>query len=183
MFDRLAKPTSMSVTSKPCRCHYLEQRADDPLSPIVYDPELCEYNFQHSGPHGVVEDGPQDVFIRIYHCPMCGGAAPKSKRELLFATISPQEERRLSKLIAPLKSLDDALRTLGPPSEDYPAGFGTRQPERNGQPPTIEAFRMLRYASLSEVADVNVAETRTGGIQYWLQGKYLGPVADGKSIR
>jgi hypothetical protein len=175
----MANPTYASVTERPCTCQYLEHAADDPRSPIVYDRTLKEYNFEYPSPCG---DGTCEVgkaSLRIYHCPFCGGAAPESKRGLLFAVVPPEEEGRLYKLLGSIKTLDRAMQVLGPPDDDNPHGLREEHPEREGSAPTVESFRTLRYFDLSETADVNIAESRTGGVHFWLQGKYLGPPSDG----
>jgi len=53
------------------------------------------------------------------------------------------------------------------------------QVEREGTAPTAESSRTLRYPGLSETADVFITETRTGGVHFWLQGKFLAPPLDG----
>jgi hypothetical protein len=174
----MVKPTFTSVTEEPCTCQYLEHEADDPRSPIVYDPKLNEYNFEYPSPCG---DGSCDAgkaSMRIYHCPFCGGAAPESKRGLLFAVIPPEEESRLYKLLGRVKTLDEAVQAFGPPDQDFPHGHMERRPEQEGTAPTVECFRTLWYANLSETAGVSIVESRTGGIHFWLQGKYLGPPSD-----
>jgi hypothetical protein len=170
----MAKPTHVSVTQEPCACRYLERAADDPRSPITYDPELDEYNFEYPSPCADAACGAGKASLRIYHCPFCGGAAPPSKRGLLFAVVAPAEERRLYKLLGGIKTLDEALQTFGPPDDDNPYGLTERGPEREATGPTVESFRTLRYSGLSESADVHIAESRTGGVHFWLQGKYLG---------
>jgi hypothetical protein len=174
----MSKPTDFSVTDQPCTCHYLERAANDPRSPIVYDAKLNEYNFEYASPSGdgMCEAG--KASLRIYHCPFCGGAAPESKRALLFSVISPEEERRLYKLLGSIKTLDEAVQVFGPPDDDYPHGLREEHPEQEGTAPTVENFRVLRYSGLSDTADVNIAESRSGGVHFWMQGKYLGPPSD-----
>ena len=171
----MAKPTHTSVTEEPCTCGYLERAADDPTLPIVYDAQLNEYHFEYPSPCAEGECEQAKASLMIYHCPFCGGAVPASKRGLLFAVIPPQEERRLYKLLGDIKTLDAATRVLGPPDDDNPHGLTEQRAEREGAPPTVESFRTLRYSGLSDTADVYMAETRIGGVHFWLQGKYLGP--------
>ena len=175
----MGKPTFASVTEELCTCGFLPEQADDPTSPIVYDPQLNEYHFEYPDPCGEGECGQAKASLMIYHCPFCGGAAPESKRDLLFAVIPPEEERRLSKLLGGLKTLDQATQALGPPDDDNPQGLTETQVEREGTAPTAESSRTLRYPGLSETADVYITETRTGGLHFWLQGKYLRPPPDG----
>lgn len=76
----MAKPTFHSVTQQPCACSYLENEANDPDSPILFDASTGEFQFSFG-----------DAMLILYHCPTCGGVAPKSKRELLFAVIPSDE--------------------------------------------------------------------------------------------
>jgi hypothetical protein len=175
----MEKPTFASVTKDPCTCGFLQEQADDPTSPIVYDAELNEYYFEYPSPCGDGECGREKATLMIYHCPFCGGAAPEPKRDLLFAVIPPGEERRLYKLLGGIKTLDQATQALGPPDDDNPHGLTETQVEREGTAPTVESFQTLRYSGLSGTADVYITETRTGGVHFWLQGKYLGPPLDG----
>jgi hypothetical protein len=160
------RPTSASVTAKPCTCKYLEHSADDPTLPITFDEETGEYQYQccDSGSHGL-------SMLVIRHCPWCGGAAPKSKRSLLFHVIPPEEAQRLAKLIGRVSTLRAAIRKLGPPDEDDPDGLSENMPETDGRPPSVQWFRTLRYTRLSEVADVWFDERGDGHARWQLLGK------------
>jgi hypothetical protein len=61
-----------SVTTEGCSCTYLQREAAEPSSPIQFDTEMQEYQLAHlsGGGHSM-----------IYHCPWCGGVAPRSQRE------------------------------------------------------------------------------------------------------
>ena len=102
----MAKPTPKSVTEQPCTCGYLQRAADDPDSPIVYDPQLNEYDFEYPSPCGPRECGKASAYLMIYHCPFCGGVAPESKRGRLFAAIPRAEEGRLYGLLRGVKTLE-----------------------------------------------------------------------------
>ena len=115
----------------------------------------------------------------IYHCPFCGGAAPKSKRALLFAVITEDEQERLGKLMKGIKSIDDAVRKLGQPDDDIASGVTRRSPEKPGHPPTIQSYRRIVYSQLSETAELHITDFREEGIAFSLQGKYVGPTATG----
>ena len=107
----------------------------------------------------------------IYHCPFCGGAAPKSKRALLFHVIPPEEERRLSAILGGITTLRAAIRKLGKPDDDNPRGTGVQYPEHRGRPPTMQWFRTLRYDNLSKVAAVHFTERGDGRASWSLHGK------------
>ena len=160
------RPTFASVTDARCKCAFLRRVADDPRLPIVFDKRTREYHFQYH------EDGAGvPSILVIYHCPFCGGAAPKSKRALLFHVIPPAEERRLAKLLHGITTIGGALRRLGKPQSDHPHGTGVQRPEGPGQAPTMQWFRTLQYEKLSDVADVWFVERADGGAYWRLQGK------------
>ena len=112
-------PTFASVTDQPCKCDYLQRRAADPECPIIFDDRVGEYQFTYQKP------GAEGLStLVIFHCPFCGGAAPESKRDLLFALIPSEEEERIATLLRPIHSLDDAIKLLGTPDYD---GFVTHR--------------------------------------------------------
>jgi hypothetical protein len=144
----------------------LQRSADDPSHPIVFEPVTNEFHITH--------DESKAISI-VYHCPFCGGAAPKSKRHLLFAVIPPEEEKRLAQLLAPITTLRAALNHLGKPAIDNPSGAGTFTPERDGCPPIKQHHRTLLYDNLSPVANVHFTERLDGTAMWQLFGKYVGP--------
>jgi hypothetical protein len=157
----MSKPTFASVTEVPCTCRYLEKRANDPRTPIVFDEATGEYQFVY-----------KSEMLVIYHCPFCGGAAPESKRALLFAQISAAEEERLANLLDGITTIDDALAKLGKP--DFEGTSVTRHPEAENEAPRIQHHRDIRYFGLSETAEVWITERPDGKIFWQLQGKYIG---------
>jgi hypothetical protein len=105
------KPTFASVTVDRCSCGFLEQAADDPKLPIRFDQSVGEYNFEFPSPC-VGETCPEaKAQLRIYHCPFCGGAAPPSKRETLFAHISDEEAARIYRMFHGMRTLEVAPGT------------------------------------------------------------------------
>ncbi len=167
----MTKPTFASVTEQSCTCHYLAHAADDPRSPIVFDPKLNEYNFEYPS---LCSDEVGNASLRIYHCPFCGGAAPPSKRALVFAVISPEEQQRLNQLLVGIKSVEDAFRVLGRADHDDPHGLTVQQPEREGAAPTRRGYRSLTYSQLSETAEVILTDYPASGLHVTFQGKYIG---------
>lgn len=158
------KPTWASVTSKPCRCSYLNDAAADEANPIVFDERTGEFQFTY-----FEEGGEFPSMLIIFHCPFCGGTAPKSKRPELFKSIPRDEEERLASILQPIATIDDALTQLGIPDTD--SHSKSRQYEREGKVPTVQYFRMIQYNGLSDVAIVSFTE-RSDGKAYWqLQGK------------
>jgi hypothetical protein len=158
--------TFASVTDAACKCGYLRQAADDPRQPIVFDKPTGEYHFRYR------EEGSNGYStLVIYHCPFCGGAAPKSKRASLFHVILPSEEQRLTRMLNGITSLRSAIRKLGRPDNDNPRGTGVQMPERAGRAPTMQWFRTLRYEKLSKVVDVWFRERADGRASWQLLGK------------
>ena len=158
------KPTFASVTGTQCTCHYLLRAADDPANPIIFDERTGEYQFTYS------EDGSESkAMLVIYHCPFCGGAAPRSKRHLLFEVIPRDEEQRLAGLLKPIATIREAIEALGNP--DFADYSTTRKAERDGSPPVTSFQRELRYSGLSDVAVVCISEGRDGKAYWQLQGK------------
>ena len=160
------RPTFASVTDTLCRCGYLRRSADDPRSPIVFDRRAGEYQFRCRG-----ADAEHFSMLVIYHCPFCGGAAPKSKRDSLFHAIPPEEERRLEALLDGVTTLRSAMRKLGKPDEDDPRGVSLQDPERGARPPKTQWCRTIRYVRLSKVADVSFTERSDGRAFWYLHGK------------
>jgi len=145
-----------------CTCGWLEREADEPSAPIRFDPRLNEYNIVCEG----------EGSLRIYYCPFCGGRAPESKRDLLFAHIDHEEKDRLVELTYRLRSLQEVISALGEPDEDTYASSTT--PEKNGVPLTVDVHRRLVYHQLSPIADVCVLVFADNRVRIMLQGKYIG---------
>jgi hypothetical protein len=166
----MEKRNFASVTDVPCTCSFLERSARDPSLPIVYDQESNEYHIEFEARGKVTGTGS----LMIYHCPFCGGTAPKSQRDKLFAVIPRDEADRLYELFSNIKTLDEVLQQFGEATFDLPDGDGTERPEKGGKPPAIERFRTLVYSNLSEVADVRVTDYHKDRVHVTLVGKYIG---------
>jgi hypothetical protein len=164
---RARKPIAASVTGVPCKCGYLERASEEPEVPIVFDAEVNEFHIANVGRnrgHSV-----------IYHCPWCGGAAPRSKRATFFATVTSKEEGRLRSLVTGLATVEDAIKKLGKPDDDMPAGMTIKTPGSDAEPSKIRSYRTLRYGGLSRTTDVHFTDYGPdGGLRATFQGKYLG---------
>jgi hypothetical protein len=147
----------------------MEHAAHNPDSPIVFDKELNEFNFECALPGH--EHKSQ---LRIYHCPFCGGAAPKSLRPTLFAIVSQEEQQRLRDLLKEAHTIDDVIRLLGAPEQDYPDGVQTQIPEGEGRPPSWQSFRSIIYTELSRTADVRITDYPGRRVGISINGKHLG---------
>ncbi len=158
-----SKPTFASVTNVACTCKYLQLMTEDLASPIKFDHLTAEYQIHANGRQ-----------IIIYHCPFCGGAAPKSKRAQLFSVVHEKEVARLSNLLMPIETMQIAIEHLGKPDRDKPAGVQTRENESDGLPPSLIHHRAIVYEQLSDVANVWIIEQPNGKVTWALTGKYLG---------
>ena len=130
-----------------CDCGVLEDAANDPSMPITFNAQLNEYYIERKGELGGE--------LLIYHCPFCGGSAPKSKRGSLFFTVTAEEMHRLRDIAVDVKTVSDALLKFGEPDQDIPSGYGETSPKQNGGPTRTQFFRVLRYQNLSETAVVD----------------------------
>jgi hypothetical protein len=158
------KPTSSSVTSTPCRCAWLKNAASDPEVPVKFDHDVGEYQVEH-------RDGGYSV---VRHCPWCGGAAPASMRASLFATLSSAELRRLGRLTARLKTVEDAVAALGEPDLCETEGLTIETPSRGRRPARVEVFPTMTFSRLSKVADVTLADHGPKGIGFSFSPKFIG---------
>src|SRR5258708_5320737 len=115
-----------TVTDAPCCCGFVFRSAANPDGPIKHDPDLDEYYFEHKTPDGSVGR------LIIYHCPMCGGVASRSRRKGKFHKVSEAEIARLQALIQGIVTVADIERVLGKPDDDElfvpPAGIGLLKP-------------------------------------------------------
>ena len=161
--------THASVTDILCTCCYLQRAADDPANPIIFDELTSEYQFTYQEP-GL--EGRS--MLVIYHCPFCGGAAPESRRDLLFAAIPTEEEQRLARLLAPVQTLQQAFDTFGPPQMDGYAVERNLRRDDPDNPPTTQRCRELCYTMLSEIADIRITEHPDGRVSWTLFGKFVG---------
>ncbi len=160
--------TPHSVTSEPCRCGYLAERADDPSAPIVFDRRMNEYN--------IVGQGGSE-FIS-HHCPWCGGLAPMSKRRNYFATVTEHELQRLRDLTEDLASLEEAVARFGPPDDDRPDGVTITTPGSQSTPPVTTVHRSLKFSRLSETVDVEIEDHGLRGVRAAFAPKYIGTPKD-----
>jgi hypothetical protein len=155
-----------SVADTPCTCGYLERAAHDPDLPVKFDEQAGEYQFWYQVPGDEMPS-----YLVIYHCPFCGGAAPKSLRASLFHVVPQAERTRLLTLLESIRTLRDAVDRLGTPDEDHPHGTVIRHHEEGNRPSVDEFCRTIRYRSLSEVAVVEITERSGGTVSFGFYGK------------
>src|SRR5688572_4568394 len=159
------KPHGQSVTSKPCGCSFLEASAAEPKGLVIFDERMGEYQFRRPDGSGA---GP------IYHCPFCGGAAPKSKRASFFARVTWAEVARLKKLTAGITTVQEAIDRLGTPESDRADGMMVQTPASETEPSRTTSYRVVRFTHLSNKADVDLIDYGMKGIKFTFVGKYLG---------
>ena len=88
----------------PCSC-ILEQ-VEDPDSPVATDLRLQEF-YIHKESEG------RKLRFSLSACPWCGKALPKSRRDDLFTTPTPEDQTRIDELVRGAKTLDDVINRLG----------------------------------------------------------------------
>ena len=130
-----------------CDCGVLEEAANDPSFPIMFDEQLNEYY--------IVRSGELSGHLLIYHCPFCGGRAPKSKREEMFHSVTAEEMHRIRDLVLGFDTVAAVIAKFGPPDEDIPSGYGETSARSAGEPRRTEFFRVLRYHGLSDTATID----------------------------
>ena len=167
--SEMDQPTHVPSTKEPCTCGYLEGSAADANTPVRFDPDLNEYHIVYPVP------GCGQGTLMLYYCPMCGGAAPPSRRGDLFAEVPPAEADRLRALTCQVKTVDDVPVVLGVPDVDEPVQLGgIVWPSTRDSKPEPPA-RILNFTSLSEAATVQVALYADGSAHATFLPKYLGP--------
>jgi len=159
--------TDFSKTNELCDCDTLQNAADNPDLPIVFDAKLNEFHLVYN-----VNGG--EGYFNLYHCFFCGGKAPESKRDLLFATISEAERFRLRELTSQLKTLNDVLASLGKPDQDREDGIMIMLPETEDSPPKEQMYRSLVYEHFSDVANIHVTVYPNERVGIGFIGKYVG---------
>jgi hypothetical protein len=144
-----------------CECGVLERLSKEPSVPIEFDAKLNEY-------HIVGALGEQ---IMVYRCPFCGGRRTDSRRKELFMHITQAEQVRLIELTRDLRTLDDVLRAFGSPDADLPS-TATVKDDGDGRPKTT-FYRQLRFARLSDTADVEAVVGLGGQVRLSIRPKHV----------
>ena len=146
------KPNPSSVTTLPCSCGLLAQQAAEPETPLEFDATLGEYQLRCS------EGGR----LRVFHCPFCGGAAPRSERNNQFALLTWHEIRRLEELTSAIRTPEEAIAIFGSPDEEMERDVTVQTPATPDGPSRVESFRTLLFRRLSETAEIPCSRRRRG---------------------
>jgi hypothetical protein len=109
--------------------------------------------------------------MMIYHCPYCGGSAPKSRRDRLFHTLTDVERDRLVRLTKDMRTLQDVTAAFGEPDLKQPVGMVVTKPERGGKPETTQSYPVMIYHKPSDIADVHVTIYPADRVGISFQGK------------
>ena len=128
-----------------CDCGVLERASRESDHSIRWDERLNEYYIAHGKGR-----------MMIYYCPFCGGSTPKSRRSLLFHTLTDAERHRLTNLTKDMRTVQEVTGRFGEPDIHQPVGCVITTPERDGRPETTESYPVMIYTKLSEIADVHV---------------------------
>jgi hypothetical protein len=157
------KQPSWSVTRTRCKCDLLQRAVAEPGDPIVFDEEMHEYHITK----------PRGGYLMMFHCPFCGGATPPSKRQERFASVPNAEIERLQRLTARFTTVGAAVASLGKPDSDHPRGLRVHSRQTSKAASQITSYRMLTFARLSDVAEVDLTDYGVEGIRFSFRGKYL----------
>lgn len=128
---------------------WLEDAAADPSVPIAFDAEVNEYYIE-------VKKGDIEARMIIKFCPNCGGDAPVSTRGDLFSVVSMEDRTRVHELARKLRTKADVLAAWGQPDEEFPNGYGTSEPDKEGRLGPTVLFDLLRYNNVLPTAIVEV---------------------------
>jgi hypothetical protein len=145
----------------------LELQANQPDSPIRFDPKLNEYHFIYR------TSTSEETMMMIYHCPFCGGRMPNSRRDDLFHRLTRAEQHSLSELTKAMRTVQDVTAAFGEPEIRQPIGMVITTPEKDGKPETTQSYPMMIYTTLSETANIHVTVYPTDKVAISFQGKGL----------
>ncbi len=109
--------------------------------------------------------------MMIYYCPFCGGRTPKSRRSLLFHTLTDAERHRLANLTKDMRTIQEVTGAFGEPDINQPVGCVITTPERDGKPETTKSYPVMIYTKLSEIADIHVTIYPADRVGISFQGK------------
>jgi hypothetical protein len=151
-----------------CRCGTLERMADDPTTPVEFDPSTNVFKLVYENARG-------SRIIR--YCFHCGDRAPPSKAPRTFALVSPSEKLRLAELCKDIHTFSDAVRTFGPPDHDYPSGMTRHSTTKEGRD-EWSVQRVFVYSKLSETADVRFTQSSGELVSLGFWAKPLGAGKD-----
>ena len=143
-----------------CDCHVLERASQEPDHAIRWDERLQEYHIVYG-----------KSFMMIYYCPFCGGSTPKSRRSLLFHTLTDAERQRLCNITKDVRTVQEVIGAFGEPNIRQPIGRVQTMPERDGNPETTKIYPVMIYRKLSETADVHVTIYPTDKVDITFLGK------------
>ena len=144
-----------------CDCGVLERASREPDHAIRWDESMNEYYIAHG----------KSGRMMVYYCPFCGGSTPKSRRSLLFHTLTDAERQRLCNLTKDIRTLQEVTNAFGEPDIRQPIGWVSTTPERDGKPETTKSYPVMIYSKLSEFADVHVTIYPTDRVGFSFQGK------------
>ena len=144
-----------------CDCGVLERASHEAEHSIRWDERMNEYFIAHG----------KSGRMMVYYCPFCGGSTPKSRRSLLFHTLTDAERQRLCALTKDMQTVQDVTSAFGEPDTKQPMGMVITKPERDGKPETTQSYPVMIYTKLSDTADVHVTIYPTDRVGISFQGK------------
>jgi hypothetical protein len=150
-----------------CRCESIERISNEEYAPIVFDGQVNEYHLLCE-----TRDGKAEYVMR--YCFSCGGRAPISKRDQLFAKLAHTEVERLSNMCAGVRTFQNAIDIFGSPESDHNQGSTTIDKTKDGADEHIP-HRVITYNNLSDTAVVQFIQQAGDLVSVSFIGKYLGP--------
>lgn len=153
-----------------CKCLFLERASRDEKIPVVFDEQMNEYHLVHLDGRG---------YSMFYHCPLCGGRVPETRRAAFWTEVSMEESFRLHELTKDIKTPDELFARFGKPDSDFEVSGGCTSAGSEKEPPeTTLGPRRVVFRSLSDTADVNVKIDRYDRLRFSFSGRYIGPKRD-----
>ncbi len=164
-----AKEIRPSSERSSCGCGKLEEISSEANSPIIFDAVVNEFGLQRDTPHG------KAIHV-IRYCLWCGGRAPVSKRDQMFAKVDYEETRRLTSMCAGINTFKDAMDRFGPPETDRADALVKIKPTADGAN-VYTSHRVIIYEKLSKTANVRFTQRVGNVVSVSFVGKYVGPPA------
>jgi hypothetical protein len=131
-----------------CVCKHVRELAARPNSAVRYLPHQREF----------VIAGTEDLTVCLFFCPICGRKLPLHQEDRCRK--SPSEVARLRKLFANIKSIEQAVKQVGPP--DFEGGPAHDHFYWKKKRLDVGYRKFLLYQRLAKTADVHVVEWSDG---------------------
>jgi hypothetical protein len=146
----------------------LDRLAADPKSPVEFDERLNEYHLKG-----------QREYVIMKYCFWCSGRLPDSRRGELFTEPIDEEMSEVRSIHSRIKTVEDALKLLGPPDETHEWDDEFAQ----GREIENQWRQSLVYSSRWDTLVLHVQEMPDGRIAFSVSGQYVAPPPEETSGR